>query len=135
MARSGKAFGTLTRSNPGELHPHRGSIWTIDYDPSVGREVNTRHFALCVSPTKLNTKGMAIFVHISSHEHPMDPNLTIFIPSDKERKVDGFIYWSQIRSLDWIGRQGKFVERCDAKLFEGVMNHILAIFDTDLDPK
>ena len=134
MAKSGRSFTTLMRANPGETHPHRGSIWSIDYDPSVGREVNTRHFALCVSPTRLNTRGMATFVHISSDDHPMDDKLTIFLPPNPSRHVNGFIYWSQIRSLDWIGRRGVFVERCEPKVFTNVANHILALFDYELEP-
>ena len=102
----------------------QGSIIYIDFDPSVGSEVQKRRPAVVVSNDLLiETSPFAWVVPISQgnfdgQDYPLHVHL------DKRTQIRGTIYLEQLKSFDFRQRHWQFVEMLPADLFAEVMQKI-----------
>jgi len=87
--------------------PERGDIVWLDFDPQLGREQAKRRPAICLSPREYNEKSeLALFCPITSKEkgYPFEVKI-------KGNKVEGVVLSDQIKSLDYIERNAKYIEK------------------------
>lgn len=85
--------------------PKRGDVVWLEFDPQKGKEIQKTRPALVISPYQYNQKtGLALFMPITSQikEYPFE----VLIEFDG---IKGAILCDQIRSLDWKGRNAKFI--------------------------
>ena len=84
--------------------PDAGDIVMMDFDPQVGREQAKRRPALVLTDQRYNrASGLAVVCPLTSKRKPYPFALPITID-----KVEGAVLVDQLKSMDWIGRQGKF---------------------------
>jgi len=84
--------------------PDAGDIVMMDFDPQVGREPTKRRPALVLTDQCYNrASGLAVVCPLTSKRKPYPFALPITID-----KVEGAVLVDQLKSMDWIGRQGKF---------------------------
>ena len=108
--------------------PLRGEIWTVNLDPTRGREQAGRRPALVVSPRAYNGRvGLALLCPITNQVkgYPFEVALPDGLP------VTGVVLADQVKSLDWKARQ------C-AQIFtisEQVVVQVLRRLDTLLQHK
>lgn len=88
--------------------PQRGNLIWIDFNPRVGREQRGRRPDLVLSPKKYNAKtSLALLCPVTSKGkgYPFE----VALPSNIE--VEGVILADQLRSLDYRGRNARFIAR------------------------
>lgn len=84
--------------------PDAGDIVMMDFDPQVGPEPAKRRPALVLTDQCYNrASGLAVVCPLTSKRKPYPFALPITID-----KVEGAVLVDQLKSMDWIGRQGKF---------------------------
>lgn len=88
--------------------PDRGDIVLIQFHPNVGHEQAGKRPALVLSRRFYNAKsGIVILCPITSKSkgYPFE------VPLPIGTKTKGVVLCDQIKSFDWNGRQGKYLER------------------------
>ena len=102
--------------------PERGDIIRLDFDPSVGKEINKlQRPALVLSPLAFNkSMGLAFVAPITSTIR----NIPMEISLPEKMETTGVIQPWQTRSYDWIERRAKFVEKLDAKSTQRVSDYV-----------
>ena len=103
--------------------PDSGDIVWIMFNPQAGHEQAGHRPALVLSPKAYNGKvGLAILCPITSHVkgYPFE----VKIPEGLE--IGGAVLSDQVKSLDWKGRQVKFI----CKLPSAIYNEVIQKFST-----
>lgn len=103
--------------------PDRRDVVWIDLNPTRGHEQALVRPAVVLSPKAYNQKtNLALMCPITTHikEYPFEVAL-------KEKKVSGAILSDQIRSLDWVNRKAKFIQKISPAVFEEVEAKIQAL--------
>lgn len=106
--------------------PAIGDIISIDFEPSAGIEITKRRPGLVVSEASLNASGYAFVIPITSTNR--EPAL--LYPEVKGANVTGYLYITQLRSLDFNVRQARFLEKIDPKTLahvQAVLKHLMSI--------
>ncbi len=106
---------------PGSYIPSRGDIVWLLFTPQSGHEQSGHRPAIVISPKEYNEKvGLALFCPITSKikDYPFEVRINI------KGKIDGVILSDQIKSLDWISREAKFITKASDDLFEEVIEKI-----------
>ena len=111
--------------------PERGDIVWLSFDPQAGCEQSGHRPALVLSPLKYNANSnkLAIFCPITNKIKGY--SFEVLIPS--ECKTDGCILADHVKSLDWLIRKVKFIEKTPTHVLNEVLgklntllqNHIL----------
>ena len=95
----------LTKSNP---NPTRGEVWTINLDPTVGREQAGSRPALVVSvdPFNSSARDLVVVVPITGTDRSLPTHVAVAPPEGGLAKVS-VIMTEQIRSVskDRLGRR------------------------------
>lgn len=88
--------------------PDKGDIVSIDFDPSAGKEIMKRRPAFVISRKMFNEHtGFAVVAPITSTVRGM--KLEVVLP--EELSTQGAILIHQVKSLDFLNRQVKFIEK------------------------
>ncbi|MEE6635349.1 type II toxin-antitoxin system PemK/MazF family toxin [Limosilactobacillus pontis] len=101
-------------------YPQRGSIIYIDFDPSIGAEIQQRRPAVVISNDILAKTSPFAWVVPISHGSFNGEDYPLHVQLDKRTRVDGTIYVEQIKSFDFNHRKWQFVEMLPTDLFDEV---------------
>jgi mRNA interferase MazF len=102
--------------------PKKGDFVTLTFDPQSGREQKGRRPALIISNDLFNkATGLAIACPITN----TDRNVPFHVKVPSESQLTGFIMVDQVKSIDYISRKIKFVEKASPEIF----NEVLEILD------
>ncbi|HNW16365.1 MAG TPA: endoribonuclease MazF [bacterium] len=88
--------------------PEQGDIVWLEFDPQAGHEQSGKRPAIVISHRIYNEKtGLALFcpVTTSIKGYPFEVKLPSIM------KTTGVVLSDQIKSLDWIIRKAKFIEK------------------------
>lgn len=108
--------------------PARGDIVHLQFDPASGQEMKGPHFALVVSATLFNQRGLAMFCPISQGAAAAARTLgTVVTLMSSGTETQGAIHCHQLKSLDWRVRQAKFKEQVPKFVLDEVALRLEAI--------
>lgn len=101
-------------------HQQAGSIIYIDFDPSVGVEIQKRRPAVVISNDILAQTSPFAWVVPISHGSFNGEDYPLHVQLDERTKIDGTIYVEQIKSFDFNHRKWQFVETLPPDIFDEV---------------
>ena len=105
--------------------PARGDFVIVTLDPQAGHEQRGRRPALVVSNTLFNRHtGLAMVCPLTSTRR----HVPFHVEVPEGASLTGFVMVEQIKSLDYVRRQVRFVEKAP----EAVLDEALAILDACL---
>lgn len=97
--------------------PEQGDIVLLDFDPSSGREIVKRRPAFIISQKKFNAHvKMVIVAPITSTIRGV--KLEVVLPDELSTKGAILVY--QLKSLDFLERKIKFIERAPKNIIAEV---------------
>jgi mRNA interferase MazF len=102
--------------------PKQGDFVVVNFDPQSGHEQKGRRPALVVSKTEFNRHTrLAMLCPITN----TDRNFPLHVAVPGGSKLTGYIMVEQTRSVDYLSRKAKFVEKAP----RAVLDEVLAILD------
>ena len=105
--------------------PQKGDFVILTFDPQAGHEQQGRWPALVVSRALFNRHtGLAMVCPITNTEG----DIPFHVAVSHESSLTGYIMVEQIRSVDYVSRQVRFVEKAP----QFVLDEVLSILDACL---
>lgn len=105
-------------------HPLQGDIILVNLSPTLGHEQKGSRPALVVSNSNFNKKThMYMIVPITSIKKNYPFEVII-----KSSKTKGVILSDQIRTIDYVARKAKVLDKVTSDCLENVLNKIRLIF-------
>ena len=105
--------------------PKKGDFIILTFDPQSGHEQKGRRPALVVSNTLFNTHtSLAMVCPITNTNR----NIPFHVPVPEQSSLSGYIMVEQIKSIDYVSRKVKFVEKAPQE----VLDEVLGILDACL---
>jgi mRNA interferase MazF len=102
--------------------PEKGDFIVLTFDPQSGHEQRGRRPALVISNSLFNkATGLAIVCPITNTNR----NIPFHIEVAKTASLTGFIMVEQVKSIDYISRRIKFIEKAGDK----ILNEVLSVLD------
>ena len=102
--------------------PQKGDFVVVTFDPQSGHEQKGRRPSLVVSNSLFNKHtGFALVCPITN----TDRKYPFHVEISKSTKLAGFIMVDQIKSINYVTRKVKFVEKAPSK----ILNEVLSILD------
>ena len=106
----------------------QGDIIWVDFDPTKGREQAGHRPAVVISQTVYNTKrDLLLICPITNKVKP----LRFHVLLDNRTKTQGDIICEQVRTIDLLVCQCKFVEELPKDLLEKVLNTLSVIISLE----
>jgi len=107
--------------------PRQGDFVIVTFDPQAGHEQKGRRPALVVSTTLFNRHtGLAMLCPITSTFR----NFPFHVKVPAKSSLTGYIMVEQIKSVDYVSRRAKLVEKAP----NDVLEDVLAILDACVYP-
>ena len=102
--------------------PEKGDFIVVTFNPQSGHEQKGRRPALVISNGLFNkATGFAIVCPITNTNRKIPFHVEI----SEKSSITGFIMVEQVKSIDYMSRQVKFLEKaCD-----DILNEVLSILD------
>jgi len=98
--------------------PNKGDFITLSFDPQAGHEQTGRRPALVISNFLFNqATGLAIVCPLTNTNR----NIPFHLPVPRSASLTGFVMGEQVKSVDFIARKAKFVEKATVQLVEDVV--------------
>ncbi|EKO3892289.1 MULTISPECIES: type II toxin-antitoxin system PemK/MazF family toxin [Vibrio] len=107
---------------------HQSSIVHLEFDPSTGREMKGKHFALVISNDEFNESEMAMVCPITQGIYHREGGFTTTLMGTGT-KTNGIIVANQAQILDLKQRKAKFIEYVDSNVLDEVLAKVKAILD------
>ena len=105
--------------------PRKGDFVIVTLDPQAGHEQRGRRPALVVSNTLFNRHtGLAMVCPVASTRRDIPSHVKVPDTSS----LTGYIMVEQLKSIDYVSRKVRFVERAPV----AVLNDVLGILDACL---
>ena len=102
--------------------PQKGDLIILTFDPQAGHEQKGRRPAIVTSNYLFNKHtGLAIVCPITNTFRKIPFHVKI----PDHSSLSGYIMVEQIKSVDFVSRQAKFIEKAD----RDVINEVLSILD------
>ena len=102
--------------------PKKGDFIVATFDPQSGHEQKGRRPALVISNSLFNkATGLAIVCPVTNTSR----NIPFHIEVSEKSSLTGFIMVEQVKSIDYISRRVKFIEKADDEL----LNEVLSVLD------
>lgn len=101
-------------------YPKTGSIIYINFDPSVGSEIQKRRPAVVISNELLVKTSPFAWVVPISHGTFNGKDYPLHVQLDQRTKINGTIYVEQMKSFDLNRRKWEFVEMLPMDIFDEV---------------
>ena len=99
--------------------PQKGDFIALSFDPQSGHEQKGRRPALVVSNYLFNKHtGLAIVCPITNTNR----NIPFHLPVPPPSSLTGFVMVDQIKSIDYMARKAKFIEKAPDELVEDVLD-------------
>jgi mRNA interferase MazF len=98
--------------------PNRGDIVWLEFDPQAGHEQAGRRPAVVLSPQAYNDRtGLMVCCPVTSKVkgYPFE----VALPPDFA--ITGVALTDQVRNLDWVARNAKFVARLPEDIIRNVL--------------
>jgi mRNA interferase MazF len=106
--------------------PARGDIVKFDFDPTLGREQAGYRPALIVTSKEFNrATGLALVCPITSKVKRF--NLEVILPDGLN--TTGVVLAFQLKTVDWVERQIKYVESLPLEVMDEVAAKLHALID------
>ncbi|MFS7421286.1 type II toxin-antitoxin system PemK/MazF family toxin [Carnobacterium maltaromaticum] len=108
--------------------PKRGDIVTINFDPSIGREIKKKRPGIVISSNEYNaTTGMIAVCPITSTKNIQSH----FVQLNDDHQVKGCINPLQVKTFDFIAqaRNVHFIEKATLKEIGETAQIVAMIFD------
>ncbi|MFM2303841.1 MAG: hypothetical protein RLZZ135_1251 [Cyanobacteriota bacterium] len=106
--------------------PARGDIVKFDFDPTLGREQAGYRPALIVTSKEFNrSTGLALVCPIASKVKGF--NLEVILPDGLN--TTGVILVFQVKTVDWVERQVKYIESLPLDVMDEVAAKLHALID------
>ncbi len=103
---------------PPQYIPQKGDFIALSFDPQSGHEQKGRRPGLVISNYLFNKHtGLAIVCPITNTDRANPFHLPIPVAS----ALTGFVMAEQIKSVDYVSRKVKFVEKAPTKLIIDVL--------------
>lgn len=104
---------------PARYVPRKGDFVTMTFDPQSGHEQKGRRPALVISNHLFNKHtGMAIVCPVTN----TDRRIPFHLPVPSSSSLTGFVMVEQIKSVDFVARGARFVERAPNPLVDDVLS-------------
>lgn len=97
--------------------PERGDIFLLDLSPQAGSEMAGEHRVLVLSERNFNV-GTGCFIACPITTKIKGSPFEVVIPS--ELKTHGCVLASEVRTMDYIARKARFIEKAPATLIDNV---------------
>ena len=98
--------------------PQKGDFIAVSFDPQSGHEQAGRRPALVVSNYLFNKyTGLAIVCPITNTNR----NIPFHLPVPASSSLTGFVMVDQVKSIDYIARKAKFIEKAADELVRDVL--------------
>lgn len=104
--------------------PNQGDIIFLDFNPTIGHEQKGKRPALVLSNRGFNFyTNMALVCPITSNikEFPLHIMLS------DEQKIKGVVMCEQIKTVDYVARNAKFIEKIDENKYDEILEVIKSI--------
>ena len=102
--------------------PEKGDFIVATFDPQSGHEQKGRRPALVISNCLFNeATGLIIVCPVTNTNR----NIPFHIEVSEKSSLTGFIMVEQVKSIDYISRRVKFIEKSDDK----ILNEVLSVLD------
>ena len=113
--------------------PKRGQIYSIDPDPSLGRELRGRHYWLVLTEEIVNRHGMVIAVAINTTATGVrEAGLAVQIAAGP---ITGVAVINQVRSFDLRARNEqsgvRHVATAPAAIVDDIANRVASLIDPE----
>lgn len=106
----------------GTYVPRKGDFVSLSFDPQSGHEQKGRRPALVISNDLFNKHtGLAIVCPITN----TDRAIPFHLPVGPSIKLTGFVMVEQVKSVDYVTRRVKFIEKAGVDL----LNDVIAVLD------
>lgn len=107
---------------------HRGDIYLISLDPTLGHEQQGKRPVLVISPQAFNvvTKMPIVLPITSGGRFARNSGFAVEIVGGK---TTGVVRCDQPRALDFEARHAKFLEKVNADILDEVMARFTVIFE------
>ena len=108
--------------------PERGDILHLQFDPASGKEMRGDHFCLVVSPKAFNKRFQLAMVCPISGGSASVARDTGFLISlmGLGLKTDGCVHAHQLKSLDWVMRNAKLIEKAPDEIVHQILDCLIA---------
>lgn len=108
--------------------PNRGDIIHLQFDPSTGREMNGRHYALVLSGKPFNQLGLAMVCPISQGPAASArTHGTVVTLMGAGTDTQGAVHCHQLKSLDWRVRGAQLKEAVPDPVLQEALGRVEAI--------
>lgn len=102
--------------------PKKGDFIIVTFDPQSGHEQKGRRPALVISNTLFNKHtGLAIVCPITNTYR----NFPFHVKIPDQCSLSGYLMVEQVKSIDFVSRKVKFVEKAPLS----ILNEVLGILD------
>ncbi len=111
--------------------PDKGDIIHLEFDPASGKELKGRHFCLVVSSKAFNQRfQLAMVCPISGGMAAVAREAGFLISlTGAGTRTDGTIHAHQLKSLDFVARKARFIERAPIEIVNQVTDCILSVLE------
>ena len=107
----------------GRYIPRKGDFVSLSFDPQSGHEQKGRRPALVISNDLFNKHtGLAIVCPVTNTDRAIPFHLPVGRPSIK---LTGFVMVEQVKSVDYVTRRVRFIEKARVAL----LNDVIAVLD------
>jgi mRNA interferase MazF len=98
--------------------PEKGDFIALSFDPQSGHEQRGRRPALVISNYLFNKHtGLAIVCPVTNTNR----NIPFHLPVPASSSLTGFVMVDQVKSIDYMARKAKFIEKAPDDLVEDAL--------------
>jgi mRNA interferase MazF len=102
--------------------PRKGDFVSLSFDPQPGHEQKGRRPALVISNDLFNKHtGLAIVCPVTNTRR----GIPFHLPIGASSKLTGFVMVEQVKSIDYVTRRVRFIDRAPSVL----VNDVVAVLD------
>lgn len=99
--------------------PRKGDFITLSFDPQSGHEQKGRRPALVISNYLFNKHtGLAIVCPVTNANR----GIPFHLPVPASSSLTGFVMVDQVKSIDYVARRARLIERSSRELLEDVVD-------------
>ena len=102
--------------------PEKGDFIVATFDPQTGHEQKGRRPALVISNSLFNkATGLTIVCPITNTNR----HIPFHVEVSEQSSLTGFIMVEQVKSIDYLSRRVKFIEKAN----NDILNEVLSVLD------
>ncbi len=110
--------------------PSRGQVWFVNLNPTVGQEQQGARAVLVVSETAFNRLGLAVVCPITQGGQQSRYAGFAVTLMGAGCETQGVVMCNQPRTVDLLGRGGRFVGQLEGDVIDEVLARLQPIFES-----